>query len=94
MVTYRVTNEVIVEAMQKPVVRDALKNKAEKIASTHDRLADAEGSDNRARVESGTRPKGRPFSNVVVDGGAADEWGDSKTERRRRLGRASNTEQG
>ena len=41
-----------------------------------------------ASVESGTRPKGRPFS-YVVSNNVDQEWGDRYTERRRILGRVA-----
>jgi hypothetical protein len=80
----------IVAAMQSPKVRAALQHRAESVAARANTIIDAEGLDTiTATVESGTRPKGRPYSRVVIHDGARYEYGTSKTERRRILGRAA-----
>lgn len=88
MARVRISRALIVEHMQSKAVRSALEEKARKIASRVDSLGASEGVTMNARVESGTRPKGRPYSNVVSSNVAA-EWGDRYTERRRILGRVA-----
>ena len=76
--------------MQSAPVRAALQKQAQIIAGEANRIAAAEGLDTyQAVVESGTRPKGRPYSRAISYQGAEFEWGTSKTERRRILGRAA-----
>lgn len=75
------------EVMQSREVRRALREQAERVASRA-RQIDAEFGEG-VRVEDGTRPRGRPYSRVVHDTGAEMEWGTSRTERRRVLGRAA-----
>ena len=74
--------------MRTPKVRAALAKKADEARSRVDSLGASEGVTMNARVESGTRPKGRPYSNVVSDN-VSQEWGDRWTERRRILGRVA-----
>lgn len=75
--------------MQSQAVRRALAAEAQAIAGTANALIAAEGlSTITATVESGTRPRGRPYSRVVIEGGAPFEWGTAKVDRRRILGRA------
>lgn len=78
-------------------VREALHQEAEKRLAVARQLAEADGMSQFAsslRVEDGTRPKGRPYSQVVADDpqGEAVEFGDTDTERRRILGRAGNVQ--
>lgn len=86
---FRLPREALVQAMQSKPVRRSLRDRARPVADRYNQFAQADGSDLRARIEEGTRPKGRPYARVVVDGGAGEEYGDSKTTRRRRLGRAT-----
>ena len=88
MATVRISYEFIRDAMQSAPVRDALKAKAERLRTRVDSIGSSEGVEMEARVESGTRPKGRPFSNVVSEN-VDQEWGDRYTERRRILGRVA-----
>lgn len=82
-----ISNDFIVEAMQSETVREALKARAARIAARARALASAEAPDMRIEQIDGTRPKGRPYSRVT--GSDIDqEWGTSRTERRRILGRA------
>ena len=75
------------EAMRSRQVREGLREKADEIASRARRIDPEFGEG--VRVEDGTRPRGRPYSRVVHDTGADMEFGSSKTERRRVLGRAA-----
>lgn len=89
MARYRITTESLVDAMQSRATRKALAVRAEKIRARASGLAAAEREATaEPRVEHGTRPKGRPYSRVLIDDGAPQEWGTSRTERRRILGRA------
>ena len=88
MATVRISRDLIVKAMQSDPVREALAKKAETLRTRADALGSQEGVEMEARVESGTRPKGRPYSNVVSNN-VDQEWGDRYTERRRILGRVA-----
>lgn len=84
-----ITSEMITRAMQSPAVRQALKVTADRIAGQANGIISGEGLQTiTAVVESGTRPRGRPYSRVVIEGGARFEWGTQKVGRRRILGRA------
>lgn len=67
-------------AAQLAVVANRIKTRAEKIAQN-------EGVDMKVSTETGVRPKGRPYVNVIGDN-ADQEFGSSRTGRRRILGRA------
>lgn len=75
-------------AMQSDPVRAALEEKAHKLANRAESLGASEDVDMACSVESGTRPKGRPFSRVLSDN-TSQEWGDRWTERHRILGRVA-----
>jgi hypothetical protein len=60
---------------------------ADRIAETLHRLAAVEQLDVTISRVDGTRPKGRPFSRVLVTG--EDEWGTSGTPKRRIIARAA-----
>lgn len=75
-------------AMQSDPVRAALEAKARKLASRADSLGTSEGVDMSCTVDSGTRPKGRPYSRVLSEN-VSQEWGDRSTERHRILGRVA-----
>jgi len=86
----RISSELITEAMQSDATRAGLAERAGRVQSRVTALAQTEGVRiEPARVESGTRPKGRPYSRVVIDDGAEQEYGSSRMERRRILGRAA-----
>lgn len=83
------------EIVQLLKVRRALTVQALRIAPRARSLARSEGLDSAARsvhVKEGTRPKGRPYSYVIMDheDGEKHEFGDTNTARRRILGRAGN----
>ena len=86
MATVRISSDLIEQAMQSKVVREALAAKARTLASRANSLGSSGGVDMNANVREGTRPKGRPFANVESPN-VSQEWGDSNTERRRILGR-------
>jgi hypothetical protein len=82
--------------LQRPQVRKALRARAEQIAPRANALARAAKLDEAAasiEVRNGIRPKGRPYSYVVMDhpDGEKNEFGDTNTARRRILGRAAGT---
>lgn len=81
------TYEYIQRAAQSAVVRKALQVKADKIKSRAESIATAEEVTMQVTTEAGIRPRGRPFVNVVSDN-AEQEFGSSRTKRRRILGRA------
>lgn len=85
-----ISSELIVEAMQSSGTRAGLKKVADRVQGRAAALAASEAPDSSPpRVVEGTRPKGRPYARVQMDDGAAQEWGTSKTQRRRILGRAA-----
>ena len=88
MARVRISRASIMAAMQSKETRAALEAKAGRLRGRVDSLGASEGVTMNARVESGTRPKGRPYSNVVSDN-VSQEWGDRYTERRRILGRVA-----
>lgn len=76
------------DAMRQTGVRNALRDRAERIARSARAINSAEGVNADVSTSSGTRPTGRPYSRV--ESTAADaEFGTSKTARRRVLGRAA-----
>lgn len=83
-----ISYELIQKAAQHRDVRARVQDKAEEVAAGARRLASQEGVEMGVKVVSGTRPGGRPFSNVVGDN-ADQEFGTSRSERRRILGRAA-----
>ena len=78
----------ITAAMKSQGVRDAIEGKATELATRANSLGNAEGIDMSARVVSGTRPQGRPYSNVESNN-TSQEWGDRDSERHRILGRVA-----
>ena len=87
MPTIRLSYDFIQKAMQSQPVRQQLRARAATIAARADSIGKGEGIDMNTRVESGTRPQGRPYSNATSDR-VEQEWGTSNTDRRRILGRA------
>lgn len=88
MAVVRISYEFVRAAMQSDPVRAALEEKAHNLANRAESLGASEDVDMACSVESGTRPKGRPFSRVVSDN-VSQEWGDRWTERHRILGRVA-----
>lgn len=83
-----ISSQFVREAMQKPAVRKALAAKAREKQSRAEGLAASEGVELESSVVEGTRPKGRPYARVTSRN-VGQEWGDSKTARRRILGRTA-----
>ena len=75
-------------AMQTPKVRAELAKMAERARSRVEALGASEGVEMNASTTSGTRPKGRPYSNVVSEN-VSQEWGNRWVKRRRILGRVA-----
>jgi hypothetical protein len=76
------------QAMQSQPVRAALRKRADRIHSRAQSIASSESVELESEVTEGTRPRGRPYARVQSRN-VGQEWGDSKTARRRVLGRAA-----
>jgi len=83
-----VSREFIREAAGQPVVRQALRRTAERIARRAEAMAASEDVELETWIEEGTRPEWRPQA-VVYGDNFEQEWGSSRHERRRILGRAA-----
>ena len=83
-----VSPALILATMHLPQVRDALSARAGRVAATAEAITAAEGVEGSVIRESGTRPKGRPYERVLHTN-ADQEFGTSKTSRRRIMGRAA-----
>lgn len=88
MAEVRIGPELMAKAVNHPDIPRALQAKAEQIASRARALAESEGVRMNVTTQVGVRPKGRPFANVVGDN-VEQEWGSSRSGRRRILGRAA-----
>ena len=75
------------EAMNTRTARKAYRRRAEQTAARARSLARAEDVSTDIEVTEGTRPGGRPYARVSSSNVGA-EFGDSKTARRRLLGRS------
>lgn len=69
-------------------VRNATRRRAEVVAGTAQRISNSEGGTASFSVESGIRPGGRAYANVVSDN-RDEEYGTETTPRIRALGRAA-----
>lgn len=87
MAEVEISYEFIQKAAQHPDVVKHLAVVAKRIQARAEGLAASEGVDMNVTTVAGVRPGGRPFVNVVGDN-AEQEFGSSRTERRRILGRA------
>lgn len=76
---------------QTSAVRAALRAEANRIAGRARQIEASESDGDQASitVREGVRPRGRAYANVESDD-VDGEFGTSKTERRRTLGRAAN----
>lgn len=88
MARVRISGASVTAAMQSKGTRAALEAKARELRVRVDALGASEGVEMDARVESGTRPLGRPYSNVLSLN-VAQEWGNRYVKRRRILGRVA-----
>lgn len=88
MAEMEISAAYIKQAMSQPGVALHLQVIADRRKARAEQLAKAEGVEMTVTTVAGVRPGGRPFVNVVSDN-AAQEFGTSKTERRRILGRAA-----
>lgn len=93
----RLDYRAIGEVMRSRPVRDALAARARPIAAAARGIAQGEGLEEMADaivVEEGTRPRGRPYAQVVADHprGTEFEFGSSRVDARRVLGRAAGVE--
>ena len=88
MAEVEISYELIQKAAQHPDVRARVAETARKIAARAEAIAQDEGVTMNVDVVSGTRPGGRPYSNVVADN-ADQEFGSRKSGRYRVVGRAA-----
>lgn len=88
MTDVTVTYEFIGKAMRDPAVVGHLQTIATRVQRRAEMLAGSEGVKGNFWTEAGVRPGGRPRVNVYCDN-VEQEWGSSKTARRRVLGRAA-----
>jgi hypothetical protein len=88
MAEMEISAAYIKQAMQQPGVAAHLQVIADRRKKLAETLAKAEGVEMNVTTVAGVRPGGRPFVNVVSDN-ADQEFGTSKTSRRRILGRAA-----
>lgn len=87
MAEIEISYEYITAAANHPGVIAQLAVVADRIRARAVGIAAAEEVSMQVTTETGIRPKGRPFVNVVADN-AEQEWGSSRTVRHRILGRA------
>jgi len=83
-----ISREFIRAAANTPDVRAQLGVVARRVKARADSLAGAEGVEMDTWVEEGTRPGWRPQA-VVYGDNAEQEWGSSREDRRRIMGRAA-----
>lgn len=84
---YRLSRKQVEAIMRNTNVQQGLKNVGRSVMARGQRITDDEGGSAQISLESGIRPGGRAFTNVTSSS-AAEEYGNSKTTRRRALGRA------
>lgn len=87
MAEIEISYEFIQKAARQPGVTAALQIVANRVKVRAQQLAAKDDVDMRVTTESGVRPGGRPFVNVVGDN-ADQEFGTSRMGRFRILGRA------
>lgn len=83
-----ISYEFIQKAANHPDVVAHLQVVADRIRKRAEGIAANEGVDMQVTTVAGVRPGGRPFVNVVSDN-AEQEFGSSRVDRRRILGRAA-----
>lgn len=83
-----ISRDFIREAAGQPIVRQALRQTAERVRRRADSLAASEGVPMNTWIEEGTRPGWRPQAQVYGDN-TEQEYGSSRQDRRRIMGRAA-----
>lgn len=84
---YRLSRDQVNAIMRNRDVRRGLETAGRQLAGRAQAITTASGGSARISLVKGIRPKGRSFVNVQSDS-ADEEFGTSKTQRRRALGRA------
>lgn len=84
----RLSNKTYQKINRSPSLHARLAARARAIAATANAITESEGGQARITVESGIRPGGRAFFNVVSSS-AAEEYGTESTPRIRAIGRAA-----
>lgn len=84
---YRLSPEQYAAIMQSKQLQQRLQDVGRGVMARAQSITNAEAGKAQISLESGIRPGGRAFTNVVSSS-AAEEYGNSKTKRRRALGRA------
>ena len=87
MADFEITPAYIMAAANNPGVTAHLAVVAARIKKRAEGIAKDEGVEMEVTTQAGVRPGGRPFVNVISDN-ADQEFGTSRTRRRRVLGRA------
>lgn len=83
-----ISRDFVREAADQPAVREALRRTADRVRRRADGLAASEGVSMNTWVEESTRPGWRPQA-VVYGDNSEQEWGSSREDRRRIMGRAA-----
>lgn len=84
----RISRDFVREAAAQPAVRKQLGVIARRVANQAESIAGREGVRLNTWVVEGTRPEWRPQA-VVYGDNAEQEWGSSRMQRRRIMGRAA-----
>lgn len=87
----RISRDLVRDAAGQPAVRNQLGTIARRVATRAESLANSEDVSLNTWVEEGDRPEWRPQA-VVYGDNAEQEFGSSRTQRRRILGRAAEEE--
>ena len=90
MAETEISYDFIQQAANHPDVVAQLAAVAGRIKARAEGIAAAEEITMQITTEAGIRPQGRPFVNVIGDN-AEQEFGSSRTARRRILGRAADS---
>ncbi|WP_343317780.1 hypothetical protein AAFM46_10995 [Arthrobacter sp. TMP15] len=88
MAEMEISRELMLKAMHHRDVKAHLQVIADRRKKRVEQLAKAEGVEMTVTTVAGVRPGGRPFVNIVSDN-VDQEFGTSRTARRRILGRAA-----
>lgn len=87
----QISREFVREAAGQPAVRSQLGTIANRVARRAESMAAGEGVDLNTWVEEGDRPGWRPQA-VVYGDNVEQEWGSSRSDRFRIMGRAAEQE--